>query len=79
MPLNDTAPSPYTSRLTMLQMCRTFIPLLSKTGRIVNLSSVASSLKPYNESIQQRFRNPEATLEDLDKLTEEYLVSLAPF
>ncbi|KAK5111627.1 hypothetical protein LTR85_011805 [Meristemomyces frigidus] len=59
-----------------LEMCRAFLPLLSKNGRIVNLSSVASSLKPYSEAIKQRFRNPDASLEDLDALAEEYLSSV---
>jgi len=59
----------------MIQMCRTFTPLLSKTGRIVNLSSVASSMKPYDEAIRQRFRDPKATLEDLDQIGEDFLVS----
>lgn len=59
-------------------MCRAFLPLLSKDGRIVNLSSVASSLKPYASTIQQRFRNPHASLEDLDRLAEDYLVSPPP-
>jgi len=58
-------------------MCQSILPLLTKpTGRIVNLSSVASSVKDYSEAIQQRFRDPHATLQDLDKLAEEYLVRL---
>jgi carbonyl reductase 1 len=55
-------------------MCQTFIPLLSDTGRIVNLSSVSSTLKPYSEQIRQRFRNPDMTLEDLEQLAQEYEV-----
>ncbi|KAK5118435.1 hypothetical protein LTR62_002949 [Meristemomyces frigidus] len=56
-----------------LEMCQTFLPLLSPTGRIVNLSSVASSLKPYSSQIQARFRNPRNSLGDLDRLATEYL------
>ena len=56
-------------------MCRTFLPLMAQHGRIVNLSSVGSSLKPYSESIQQRFRNLNATQADLDTLAEDFLVS----
>lgn len=56
-------------------MCRTFLPLMAQDGRIVNLSSVGSSLKPYSETIQQRFRNPNATQADLDTLAEDFLVS----
>ncbi|KAK4541347.1 hypothetical protein LTR36_008105 [Oleoguttula mirabilis] len=59
-----------------LDMCRTFVPLLAKNGRIVNVSSVASSLKPYSDTIQHRFRNPHASLEDLNELAEEYLSSV---
>lgn len=59
-------------------MCQRFIPLLAPQGRIVNLSSVASSLKPYSESIQQRLRNPDVTVSDLDRLAQEFLVR-APF
>jgi carbonyl reductase 1 len=56
-------------------MCQSFIPLMqAQFGRIVNLSSVASSLKPYSEAVQHRFRDPHASLEDLDRLAEDYLV-----
>jgi hypothetical protein len=50
------------------------IPLLSKDGRIVNLSSVSSTLKPYHEQIRQRFRDPNMTLEDLEQLVQEFEV-----
>ena len=56
------------------QMCQTFIPLLSENSRIVNLSSVSSTLKPYGEQIRQRFRNADMTLEDLEQLAREYEV-----
>lgn len=55
-------------------MCRRFIPLLAPEGRIVNLSSVASSLKDYGPGVQQRFRDPDVTVEKLDKLVEEFIV-----
>ena len=55
-------------------MCQTFIPLMSPKGRIVNLSSVASTLKPYSEQIRQRFRNPDMTIEDLEQLAQEFEV-----
>jgi len=57
-------------------MCRTFLPLLSPNGRIVNLSSVGSVLKPYSETLQARFRNPKSTFPDLDTLAEEYLETI---
>ncbi|TKA81948.1 hypothetical protein B0A55_01936 [Friedmanniomyces simplex] len=59
-----------------LEMCQTFIPLLAPQGRIVNLSSVGSLLKPYSETLQSRFRNPQNSLEDLDTIAEEYLQSV---
>ncbi|KAK0276526.1 hypothetical protein LTR35_010389 [Friedmanniomyces endolithicus] len=58
-----------------LDMCQTLIPLLAPQARIVNLSSVGSSLKPYSAAMQARFRNPENSIEDLNQLAEEYLVS----
>jgi len=55
-----------------LAMCQVFIPLLSKNGRIVNLSSVGSSLNRYSEDIRQRFRDSDMTLEGLEQLAREY-------
>lgn len=58
-----------------LDMCQTFLPLVSssdKQGRIVNISSVGSSLHIYNKAVQQRFRNPDMTLKDLEQLAQEY-------
>ncbi|KAK4561614.1 hypothetical protein LTR86_004293 [Recurvomyces mirabilis] len=54
----------------------TFIPLMAEQGRIVNLSSVASSLKPYSSAMQARFRDPNNTFEDLEKIADEYLTSV---
>ena len=61
------------------QMCHAFLPIMAKNGRIVNMSSVGSSLKPYSEAMRQRFRNPNASQEDLDQLAEDFLVRLFPF
>ncbi|KAL8814909.1 MAG: hypothetical protein Q9223_005912 [Gallowayella weberi] len=55
-----------------LNMCRTFIPLLNKNGRIVNVSSTGSSLSGYSKEIQERFRNPKMTLQDLEQMMNEY-------
>ena len=57
-------------------MCQTFIPLLRKNGRIVNVSSAGSSLAGYSNDIQQRFRNPKMTLPDLDQMMDEYQVMM---
>ena len=59
---------------TLQQMCQIFKPLLSKSGRIVNVSSTGSSLGQYSEDIQQRFRSSKMTLRDLEDLMQEYQV-----
>lgn len=56
------------------QMCKAFIPLLSPDGRIVNLSSVASSLNAYSEDIRTRFRDPDLTLEGLELIAQDFEV-----
>ena len=53
-------------------MCQTFIPLLRAGGRIVNVSSTASSLSNYSDSIKARFQSSEMTLEELDNMMNEY-------
>ncbi|EME45759.1 hypothetical protein DOTSEDRAFT_128286 [Dothistroma septosporum NZE10] len=78
----DKEYSSETARKTMevnywgsLRMCQTFLPHLTNTGRIVNLSSVASSLKPYSAEVQERFRTAR-DLQDLEALAEDYLHSV---
>ena len=51
---------------------------MAKNGRIVNMSSVGSSLKPYSEAMRQRFRNPNASQEELDQLADDFLVRPIP-
>lgn len=63
-----------TDRYYYSQMCQHFLPLISQNGRIVNLSSIASKLGPYSDTIQSRFRDPKLSLADVDKLAEEFLV-----
>ncbi|KAL8794237.1 MAG: hypothetical protein Q9195_003191 [Heterodermia aff. obscurata] len=55
-----------------LKMCQTFIPLLRSNGRIVNVSSTASSLSNYSDTIKARFQSSELTLEDLENMMNEY-------
>ncbi|KAL8950789.1 MAG: hypothetical protein Q9222_003196 [Ikaeria aurantiellina] len=57
-----------------LNMCQSFIPILSKTGRIVNVSSTGSSLSGYSKEIQDRFRSSKMTLQGLEKMMQEYQV-----
>ncbi|KAL1599897.1 hypothetical protein SLS60_007702 [Paraconiothyrium brasiliense] len=55
-----------------LAVCKAVLPLLApKTGRIVNLSSVGSSLDPFSLALAQRYRTV-STLEDLETLMKEY-------
>ncbi|KAG9576375.1 NAD(P)-binding protein, partial [Aureobasidium melanogenum] len=54
------------------KMCKAFIPLLSKSGRIVNMSSVASQLKIYSQHNAARFRNTDS-YEDVQKIAEDYM------
>ncbi|KAI5362480.1 putative short-chain dehydrogenase/reductase SDR, NAD(P)-binding domain superfamily [Septoria linicola] len=58
-----------------LEMCQTFLPKLSKTGRIVSLSSVASSINIYSPEIQQRLRSA-TTFEELEQLAQEFETSV---
>lgn len=57
-------------------MCQTFIPLLSKNGRIVNLSSIASQLKFYSPELQARFRDPNCTVETLNDIANDFVKSV---
>ncbi len=55
-------------------MCQTFLPIMRKNGRIVNVSSANSSLNNYSQNIQDRFRNRNKTLQDIETLVQEYEV-----
>lgn len=74
----DTEYSPANAKKTLdinyrasLEMCQAFIPVMRRTGRIVNLSSVASYLDPYSKEIQERFRTARS-LQDLEDLIADY-------
>lgn len=59
-------------------MNRTFLPLVrASKGRIINLSSVGSQLKPYSDVIQSRFRSVKS-LEEVQALADEYVVRPFP-
>ena len=55
-------------------MCQAFLPIMRKNGRIVNVSSAGSSLSNYSPDIQERFRNPHKSLQDIETLVQEYEV-----
>lgn len=50
--------------------------MLSKNGRVVNVSSTDSSLANYSMPIQQRFQNPKLTLDDVETMLQEYYASV---
>lgn len=54
-----------------LAVCQAFIPHMAKDGRIVNLSSVGSSLNPYSEDKADKFRTI-SDLADLDAFMHQY-------
>lgn len=54
-----------------LNMCQAIIPLLAKDGRIVNLSSIGSSLNPYSKEKAQKFRSI-SSLDELESFMKEY-------
>ena len=58
----------------MQQMCQKFIPILSKQGRIVNVSSTGSALGLYSKEVQQQFRHSKMTLDDLEGMMKNYQV-----
>ena len=55
-------------------MCQAFLPIMRQNGRIVNVSSVGGTLKNYSADIQERFRNPNKSLQDIEILVQEYEV-----
>ena len=56
-------------------MCLTFLPLMARNGRIVNLSSGSGELQYYPATLANRFRDPKITVDQLNELAEEYLES----
>lgn len=54
-----------------LAVCRAFLPLLAKDGRIVSLSSVGSSLDPFSKQNATRFRTV-SSLDELESFMHEY-------
>jgi short-subunit dehydrogenase len=60
-----------------LHMRTTFLSTMKPGSRIVNPSSVASSLQSYDEELQARFANSKKTISDLQQLVEECKVGKA--
>lgn len=58
-----------------LKLCSLFLPNIRENGRIVNLSSTASSLKLYSKEIQNRFRSV-SSISQVDNLVDEYIMSV---
>lgn len=61
-----------------LQMCNSFLPLLKKGGRIVNLASVAGHLRIYSKEVQEKFKDASESVDAVDQLYKEYLVRSRP-
>ncbi len=47
---------------------------MRKGGRIANVSSASGGLAQFSPSLRERFRDPSNTLEDVEKLVQEYEV-----
>lgn len=59
-----------------LSVCRAFLPLMTPdTGRIVNLSSIGSSLDPFGKETATRYRTV-SSLSDLESFMREYEVAV---
>jgi carbonyl reductase 1 len=54
-----------------IAVCQAFLDVLTDDGRIVNLSSVASTLKPFSAEVQNRFRSV-SSIRELHDLMDEY-------
>lgn len=78
----DDDPSLANANLTLdtnyrgtLAVCNALLPVMRpKTGRVVNLSSTASSLSLYSPAIADRFGSA-SSISDIDHLVSEYLSS----
>ncbi|KAJ5779123.1 hypothetical protein N7457_006843 [Penicillium paradoxum] len=55
-----------------LDICQAFLPVMRKSGRIVNVSSQSGQLKYFHPHLQKQFLTPDLTLTELDTLVEEY-------
>ncbi|QIX01299.1 hypothetical protein AMS68_006816 [Peltaster fructicola] len=59
-----------------LNMCQSVIPYMGKGARIVNVSSIASLLKVYDEPIRQRFRTAKSLIE-LESIANDYVSAVS--
>ncbi|KAJ6120329.1 hypothetical protein N7523_004609 [Penicillium sp. IBT 18751x] len=55
-----------------LNVCQSFLPIMRKNGRIVNISSQSGQLKYFHPRLRARFLRPDLTLTELDALVGEY-------
>ncbi|CCG84265.1 protein of unknown function [Taphrina deformans PYCC 5710] len=55
-----------------LNMCTAFIPIMARSGRIVNVSSMAGKLTRLRPDLQMRFRDTGLTLPGLKDLLHEF-------
>lgn len=58
----------------LLDVCETLFPLLRPYARVVNVSSSAGHLlRIQSQSLQQRFKDPSLTIEQLSQLMREFV------
>jgi len=57
-------------------MCEYFVPLIREGGRVVNVSSLAGKLSRFGGDLQNRFNDPNLTVEQLDGIMKEFIQSV---
>lgn len=55
-----------------LDMCETFLPIISNHGRLVNVSSMAGKLHRLSPELQARFRDTKLTVDGVTNLMQEF-------
>lgn len=73
--VEHVAPTVQTNYFDTLHMCETLLPIIKSNGRVVNISSSlgARCLPQCSQEVQKFFRDPELTLEALNKKMHEYV------
>ncbi|KAI9028671.1 carbonyl reductase [Hyaloraphidium curvatum] len=60
-----------------LAVTRSILPFLRQNGRVVNVSSTAGRLQSLSKKLQERFRDPSLSLEDLGRLMDKFVKDVA--
>mmetsp|Transcript_9017 Transcript_9017/g.25267 ORF Transcript_9017/g.25267 Transcript_9017/m.25267 type:complete len:275 (-) Transcript_9017:64-888(-) len=56
-----------------LRVSEALLPMVRANGRVVNVGSMAGSVKKCSEDLQRRFLNPDLTVEELSGLVEDFV------